>query len=38
MSCMYRLKGVGERTDPCGTPLMKRLVVHGMYACLPIRY
>ena len=20
MSCMYRLKSVGERTEPCGTP------------------
>jgi len=22
MSCMYRLKRVGESTDPCGTPLV----------------
>ena len=22
MSCMYKLKSVGESTEPCGTPLV----------------
>lgn len=26
MSCKYRLKSVGDRADPCGTPLVKFLV------------
>ena len=42
MSCMKRLKRVGESTDPWGTPLGKRLFVDGVplwtvYACLPVR-
>ena len=28
--CMKRLKRVGESTDPCGTPLGKRLLVDGV--------
>ena len=27
MSCMYRLKSVGLRTEPCGTPLGKFLIL-----------
>ena len=27
MSCMYRLKSVGDNTDPWGTPLVKFLVL-----------
>ena len=39
--CMYRLKKVGERTDTCGTPFMRCLVMDGevmciAYACLPV--
>ena len=30
MSRMNRLKRVGERTDPWGTPLGKRLLVDGV--------
>ena len=30
MSCMKRLKRGGESTDPCGTPLGKRLLVEGV--------
>ena len=26
MSCMYKLKSVGERTEPCGTPFGKSSV------------
>ena len=29
MSCMYRLKSVGLRTEPCGTPFGKFLVMDG---------
>ena len=29
-SCMKRLKRVGDSTDPCGTPLGKRLFVDGV--------
>ena len=27
MSCMYKLKSVGLRTEPCGTPLGKFLIL-----------
>ena len=27
MSCIYRLKSVGDRTDPWGTPFLKFLVM-----------
>ena len=42
MSCMKRLKSVGESTEPCGTPFVKCLVVEGfplnsVNACLPER-
>ena len=26
ISCMYRLKRVGDKTDPCGTPFEKFLM------------
>ena len=26
ISCMYRLKSEGDRTEPCGTPLEKFLM------------
>ena len=31
MSCMYRLKRVGERTEPCGTPLGKLRVMDCLF-------
>lgn len=42
MSCMKRLKSVGESTEPCGTPFVKRFVGDGLplysvYASLPER-
>ena len=42
MSCMYRLKSVGERTEPCGTPFGKLRVCDDLpwnvtCACLPDR-
>ena len=41
MSCMKRLKSVGESTEPCGTSLRKRLLVDvtplwTVFACLPL--
>ena len=29
MSCMYKLKSVGLRTEPCGTPFGNLLVMDG---------
>ena len=42
MSCVNRLKSVGERTEPCGTPFLKCCVRddlprYKVYACLPER-
>lgn len=42
MSCINRLKSVGERTEPCGTPLGKLRVCEGLplyvvCACRPER-
>ena len=42
MSCMYRLKSEGDRTDPCGTPFVKcwamdSLPLYSVYPCLPVR-
>ena len=33
MSCMKRLKSVGDSTDPCGIPLETRLFVDGVPLC-----
>ena len=33
MSCMYKLKSVGERTEPWGTPFVKCRVVEGLPLC-----
>ena len=30
MSCVNRLKSVGERTEPCGTPFLNCRVVDGL--------
>ena len=30
MSCVKRLKSVGERTEPCGTPFLKCCVRDGL--------
>ena len=42
MSCKYRLKSVGDRTEPCGTPFVKCFVVDDLPLCvvypsLPVR-
>ena len=42
MSCMYRLKSVGDKTDPCGTPFVMLRVCDDLplyctYACLPVK-
>ena len=42
MSCMKRLKSVGERTEPCGTPLVYCFMLDDLplcstYPCLPER-
>ena len=31
MSCVNRLKSVGERTEPCGTPILKFFVRDGNF-------
>ena len=30
MSCKYRLKSEGDRTEPCGTPFVKCRVVEDL--------
>ena len=42
ISWVKRLKSVGERTEPCGTPFLKCCVCDDLpayivYACLPVR-
>ena len=36
MSCMKRLKRVGESADPYGTPWGKRLFVEGVLLCVGV--
>ena len=31
--CIHRLKMLSERTNPCGTPIMRSLVVDGVSFC-----
>ena len=43
MSCMYKLKSVGESTEPCGTPFLYCLFVDvlplcNVCPCLPVRW